>query len=317
MPGIMINGINHEVDNLDLYVVAKLVIELNAAGNIPQKILEALIVAIDLKDVTTIRKLVTRDLAKIFHPDKYSGVIAPNIAPYAAAFNTVYTEDLAVQQLVDKAQKAGTIRTMESAFATIVSSAFQNFIPIDPESITNADPAKQKERRKQAAEKYTKNMGEIKPILRKVCAGAIPKSSKVPPAPKAAAAVPPPAPPKPTAVPPTAPPKPTEVPPTAPPKPTEVPPTAPPKPTAVPPPMTPAFDATERERRAKLAEEKEAERIRKLSEAAKVPGSAAAAESKKHAEPVKPATEPTEEERRAERLERARLAMSNRAKWKT
>ena len=280
----MINGINHEVDNLDLYVVAKLVIELNAAGNIPQKILEALIVAIDLKDVTTIRKLVTRDLAKIFHPDKYSGVIAPNIAPYAAAFNTVYTEDLAVQQLVDKAQKAGTIRTMESAFATIVSSAFQNFIPIDPESITNADPAKQKERRKQAAEKYTKNMGEIKPILRKVCAGAIPKSSKVPPAPKAAAAVPPP---------------------------------APPKPTAVPPPMTPAFDATERERRAKLAEEKEAERIRKLSEAAKVPGSAAAAESKKHAEPVKPATEPTEEERRAERLERARLAMSNRAKWKT
>ena len=284
MPGIMINGINHEVDNLDLYVVAKLVIELNAAGNIPQKILEALIVAIDLKDVTTIRKLVTRDLAKIFHPDKYSGVIAPNIAPYAAAFNTVYTEDLAVQQLVDKAQKAGTIRTMESAFATIVSSAFQNFIPIDPESITNADPAKQKERRKQAAEKYTKNMGEIKPILRKVCAGAIPKSSKVPPAPKAAAAVPPP---------------------------------APPKPTAVPPPMTPAFDATERERRAKLAEEKEAERIRKLSEAAKVPGSAAAAESKKHAEPVKPATEPTEEERRAERLERARLAMSNRAKWKT
>jgi len=82
-----------------------------------------------------------------------------------------------------------------------------------------------------------------------------------------------------------------------------------------PPPMTPAFNAAEWKRRSKLADEKEAERIRKLSEAAseaaKSPGSAAATESKK------PAAEPTEEEKKAARLAKAREAMSNKYKLKT
>jgi len=179
VPGIMINGINHQVDNLDFYVIGKLFIELNATHNVPVESLNKLMTALDAKNTGAIRKLITRDFGKIFHPDKYATAIASTLAPYATAFNTVYNEDLVVKGYVDKNQKAGTIPTMEAAFAKVVFSALQDFIPIDPDTITRTDPATQVASRKEAAVKYATNMAQIKPILKKILDVAIAKPTAV------------------------------------------------------------------------------------------------------------------------------------------